>query len=639
MVESFLLGVSYNSWKETCDMFLSPANNYSVRRSFSMYLQDYPFTQITPQDKEVIESEEFYEQYISTGAILFNDSVLFCTQNFITKNSGSFRDSQLLSPFMFLLQQVIGIEIQKRYQENRKNNLNLIAYYSGNLESHKILYKNEYKEFTKWNNYYAEDHPFFIKTDLSDYFANINLNRLMELVNKKCNKGFTPLQQKTIVDVFRYCGNGKFPLVQNSVSSSFLATIVYLDDIDIELGKFIDGLPDIEDYKLVRYVDDLYIWLKPKNNCNLNYAYNEIRSDYSSLLHKQGLTLNTSKTGLHRCEEISDQLKKTIYDDVINAQENAIDEYVEDTNWTNNIKSFINNLLFAQLNDELNKESFEKIIMECFKPDRMIEFTGEEVLKYIIYDNNVYLQDLEIVDNLASLIKRSGVSFIYLSPQLLTAMILNTANSQNKNEAIKTLLNQLFSRNRNRLINSYDIMIIIQYLLHTHFRHHDLKEKILKENANDLYDYITKYCYGNFFKDFKKQNKDKQIKIINGDWKAYYLFFNYRIEKDRQSLMEAYAYFKTYFDRMTALIAAYVSGEPLNVKGYYEEDKLCNVYKNLLAKDERKLIKKANKLRNKNPLVHSSSELLGQTNWARNIMDMIFKLNNLIENGIAQIEK
>lgn len=531
-----------------------------------MYLQDYPFTKITFQDKEIIESKEFYKQYISTGAILFNNSVLFRTNNFITKNSGGFRNSQLLSPFLFLIQQAISIEIQKRYQVRRKNNVNLIAFYSGNFEFRRILYKNEYKEFTKWNNYYAESYPYFIKTDLSDYFANIDLNKLINLVNKRCDKKFMPLQQKTIVDIFRYCGNGKYPLVQNSVSSSFLATIVYLDDIDVELGKFIDKLSDVEDYKLIRYVDDLYIWLKPKNNSNLNYAYNEIRSDYSSLLHKQGLTLNTNKTGLYRSKEISDQLKKTIYDDVINAQESAIDEYVESTNWTENVKKFIDDLLLAQFNNELNKESFEKLVIKCFKPDRMIEFTGEEILKYIIYDNNTYLQNLEVVDSLISLIQRSGVSFIYLSPQLLTAMILNTANSQNKNEAIKTLLNQLFIRNKNELINSYDIMIIVQYLLLTHFQHYDLKEKILKRNAPDLYSYVVRYCCGNFFQDFQRQNKNKQIKIINGDWKTYYLFFNYIIEVDKKSYMEAYAYFKTYFDRMTALIVAYINGEPLDVK-------------------------------------------------------------------------
>ncbi|NRO85201.1 hypothetical protein IMAU10149_01793 [Lactobacillus helveticus] len=62
------------------------------------------------------------------------------------------------------------------------------------------------------------------------------------------------------------------------------------------------------------------------------------------------------------------------------------------------------------------------------------------------------------------------------------------------------------------------------------------------------------------------------------------------IEVDKKSYMEAYAYFKTYFDRMTALIVAYVNGESLDVKKYYSKDNLCKVYKEeLLGKDEKKL--------------------------------------------------
>lgn len=71
---------------------------------------------------------------------------------------------------MFLIQQAIGLEVQKRYQEIREVDDNLIAFYSGNFLTHNVLYKNEYQDFSKWNNYYAvEDYPYFIKTDLSDY--------------------------------------------------------------------------------------------------------------------------------------------------------------------------------------------------------------------------------------------------------------------------------------------------------------------------------------------------------------------------------------------------------------------------------------------------------------------------------------
>ena len=74
-VESFT-GVSYESWKETCDMYLSTVTDISLRRSFAMYLQLYPFTRITSVDKTIISSKDFYNNFIKSGAILHNNSVL-----------------------------------------------------------------------------------------------------------------------------------------------------------------------------------------------------------------------------------------------------------------------------------------------------------------------------------------------------------------------------------------------------------------------------------------------------------------------------------------------------------------------------------------------------------------------------------
>ena len=239
-VESFT-GVSYESWKETCDMYLSTVTDISLRRSFAMYLQLYPFTRITSVDKTIISSKDFYNNFIKSGAILHNNSVLKRSSNFILKNNGGFRDAQLLSPIMFLMLQAIGVEICKRYSPQRKSDENIAAFYAGNFSDRKSLYKSQYQEFSKWNNYYAEEYPYFIKTDLSDYFSNIKFDKLLELINNNIQTKFkfTPIQQKTIIDILDYCGEGKFPLVQNSTASSFLATIVYLDTIDLKLGSFI----------------------------------------------------------------------------------------------------------------------------------------------------------------------------------------------------------------------------------------------------------------------------------------------------------------------------------------------------------------------------------------------------------------
>ncbi len=641
MKSNDFFGVSYPAWQDTCEMFLNSPTNLKMKLSLSSYLQDYPFSRITLDDKKEIESKKFYNSCIASGAIFFNDSVTFTTRNFVTKNSGGFRDSQLLSPFLFLIEQSIGMEIYHRYLPSRKDDENLMAFYSGDFSQKNILYKNQYNDFSKSNNLYADEgYPYFIKTDLSDYFSNINLNKLMSLVNKNCSRKFTPVQQKTIIDILKYCGDNKFPLVQNSVASSFLATIVYLDQIDTKLANFINSLDNISNYKLIRYVDDLYIWLRPKSSTNLNQEYNDIRSMYSSLLHDYGLTLNTKKTSFHESKDINEQLKKNLYEEFFdNNSDDAVADFLRETDWSNNIQNFINDLANESQENKLNKESFENIIANNFKPKDMIEYTGEEVLKYIVYDNNSYLKKGLIISELSSLLTNQGINFIYLAPQLLTNMILNTATRRNKNIVIRSLLNQLFIKAKTNNINAYDVEISIYYLLYTNFRHEDLKRKIIKAYYPSLYSYIDNFCCHNFFDIFVRNIKSRYFKIIKGDWKTYYLYFNYKVEMKKESYMEAYAYFKTYFDRMTALIASYVSKEPLNVRKYYSVKNITKVYNSLTKNETEPLIKRANAIRDKNPLIHSTSEMLGwHEDGTKTLIDIIQRLNNLIKQGIQNIQ-
>lgn len=636
VVENFT-GISYESWKETCDMYLSTVTDISLRRSFAMYLQLYPFTRITSVDKTIISSKDFYDNFIKSGAILYNDSVLKRSNNLILKNNGGFRDAQLLSPLMFLILQAIGVEICKRYRQKRETDENIVAFYAGNFLDHKSLYKSQYQEFSKWNNYYAEEYPYFIKTDLSDYFSNIKFGKLLNLINNNVQAKFTPIQQKTIIDILNYCGDSKFPLVQNSTASSFLATIVYLDIIDVKLGNFIKKLPNIEAYKLIRYVDDLYIWLKPKTESNLNQEYNDIRAEYSSILNSYGLTLNTKKTGLYTGSDIDEKLKWSIYNDVVNEQGNAVEMYLDNKNWTENVNKFITSLFEKKFDSTLTKESFQKIINNSFKSDDIVGISGDEIFKRIIYDHSEYLQDDFVIENMSSLLVRQGISTFYMSPQILTTMVLNTSPGKNKNIAVKSLLNQLFIRNKNQVINRYDIVIALQYLLNTGFSHYDLKEKIINRNEHNLYLYIKKFCCQNFLIDFKKHNDYTNFKIINGDWKTYYLYFNYYVEISKKQYMEAYAYFKTYFDRMTALIAAYKNNKKLNVNKYFKTKQLEKFYETIIGKNVGKTLEKAGKLRNKNPLVHSSMEMVDWSDWTEIINKMINDLNKILQETLTEL--
>ena len=86
-------------------------------------------------------------------------------------------------------------------------------------------------------------------------------------------------------------------LVENSIASSFLATVVYLDEIDSRLASFIDThISAFDSYKIIRYVDDMYILISSDHTeAEIHDAYNRIRNEYSSILKEYGLALNTKK--------------------------------------------------------------------------------------------------------------------------------------------------------------------------------------------------------------------------------------------------------------------------------------------------------------------------------------------------------
>ena len=85
------------------------------------------------------------------GFILFPEAMR-TLQNYIQKGDGSFRDSSLLSPILYLILQAIGKEISERYHMIR--NINIDAFYAGNICEMRPKYKQDYDNFYKTVNLY-----------------------------------------------------------------------------------------------------------------------------------------------------------------------------------------------------------------------------------------------------------------------------------------------------------------------------------------------------------------------------------------------------------------------------------------------------------------------------------------------------
>ena len=619
-----MFGISYDTWKSVCDMYFSLKPGAQ-----KAYLQWFPFTKLSPEDKKTIAGEEFYNNYIKTASFMLFPPAMHQSENYLQKGDGSFRDSALVAPVLYLFLQAIGFEIHNHYSSIRPSDISV--YYAGNYERLRPKYKQDYDDFFKELNSSIDEYQYFIKTDITNFFANINVDKLISQIDSICNSDsvtFSQTQLHLFKELLTYCGNGRFPLIENSVASSFLATVVYLDAVDKALYEYIStNITVFSSFRIVRYVDDMYILISSDKPVGyLHEAYNEIRNEYSSILKNFGLALNTKKCCLKESKEINQELKKSLYDEYFNGQKHNIEEL-----FSGALYRFLKDLSLELLLDSIDIEKYNALIDKHFSSDD-IEFTSSEVFNYFVYEDETDLQSDAVVKEIIDLVEQS-ISFISLDPKRLTVMIMKT----NSDRAIKGFLNQLFKKNRSDKWNSYDTTIAISYLIQSKFRHIDLLD-ILSNRHPKLYSYYYHHCKSSTIHCLDLWRAKRLSEIIARDSKAYYLYFMHLCEMKRENYMAAFAYYKNYFDRVTADLDFAAGNDPSlkkpNYNKFYKEGTLISFYNGV--KDSRAVIETAHKLRNANPLSHASSGLLDNNNTSEDLCESIKALSRLIYGYIEQ---
>ena len=618
-----MFNIEYEEWENVCSAYFKL--NENIKKA---YLQFFPLTKISKIEEANLKSESFFNNYIKDLTFVIVEECFFRTNNFLQKGDGSFRDSSLVSPILFLVLQTLGYKIYNLYEQERNENIEV--YYAGNYNEMDVMYKKSYDEFYNSINSKKNDFDYYLKTDLSNFFSNINVNILVEKIDKNCNKKGNKItinssELKVLKDILEYAGFGKFPTIENSVATSFLATNVYLDEIDNYIYDYISKNKNEDSFKMIRYVDDLYILFNSnKINKNTKDFCNELRNQYSSILKKYGLALNNKKFTFTKIENIENELKKSLYSENIDIKDNSFKNFPDESFY-----QFITKLASILDNDYITIEEYSELINEYFY-DENIEYTPIEIFNYFIYGSDIIDKNKKISDSICQLIEKD-ISFISLDPKRLTTLVLKTKNGR----AIRSLLNSLFKRSRNNHWNTYDTSIAVHYLIQRGFEHSDLIN-ILGENESDLKNFYDYFCKNSFMKIFEnKLNKviNKLIPIITGKEKkkTYFLYLMYKAEKEKNNTLSEFNFFKNYFDRVTAHLEFKYSSEKLknpNFRKFYKEQELCKFYNCIdCSKD---VLEKAHNIRNANPLSHASAELLEKYTTEeikRNIED----LNGLIE--------
>ncbi|PTE66524.1 abortive infection protein, partial [Staphylococcus devriesei] len=186
---------------------------------------------------------------------------------------------------------------------------------------------------------------------------------------------------------------------------------------------------------------------------------------------------------------------------------------------------------------------------------------------------------------------------------------------------IRFLLNELFKKD---YFNSFDIAIGLNYLLLRNFQHNDLMCKIRVVDP-DIIDYIDRYCKQDFLKELDEEYNyiiklNLENKFSDSSLKVWYLYFLYKFYEKNGDILEAFAYYKTYFDRLVSLLMCYKKisigkkGLP-DYKRYYKVGNAQRDFEKLnleyyQSENIGTLLDELYKLRNFNPINHSSAEII-----------------------------
>ncbi|WP_312499083.1 AbiA family abortive infection protein [Enterococcus sp.] len=617
-----MLQLTHENWVKSIEMVRAISSKVQ-----KMYLQMYPFSLID-EEWENITSEIFFEEFIKTGKFLEFDSTYFNPVRYTQKGDGSLRRTILVSPLSYLILLATGCEIERQYRYKQKvKNTHASIYCSSSFGLDPTeLYKKSYDEYRTSLQYGHDQFSYYFKIDITNYYDSIDVNRLFKLIeDEKILDARSSLLLSTFIKTI---GNGNFPTIDSHGGLSYLATNVYLDNLDAATQIWIESRKECEGYYLVRYVDDLYIFFNSDTDELAELFATDLLDYVRDLYIGFNLRLNESKqVRIKKTSELLEEITISFYDFFVNGENIDYELYysIED------LVEFFNRI--ESMPQHASSDDFDKALDAFKKID--IEMSRSDILNGFIYSNKRAFENEAIVTQLSSILSKN-IRFLKLSVKQLVVSVLNTGNGC----LVKKMLNQVFKNYRNSNQNKYDELIIIEYLIQRGFKHDDLIAKIT-ESSPELSKYITTFCVRkSLIELITEEKKAKSLYNSKGDATVYgedsilhFMMLMFIYNRQQGNLMIAHSFLKSYFDRYVAIVALILgesgkrNGKP-DYKKYYKDAEhkkllnICDLSENVATIDA------LSKLRNTNPVNHSSAEMLNQeqiymADYQQNISDVI----------------
>ena len=608
-----MLKIEYNEWIELCNNLKKYIIAY---RKF--YLQLYP---ITEEILEKIKEENYFNKYIKTGAFLWDDINWIKCENPSMNADGTLRQRDLISPLFYIIYIYIGNKINKLYKNKR--NTDIEVYYAGNLDKNRYHYKNEYNDFCKKTIKLSKNYKYYIKTDIKNFFSSINIDLLFYYISSNINdtKLNIPLEELNFMEEFiKFIGDGKLPQIEEGITSSYLATKIYLEKIDNNLYTYLKENESIKEFKIIRYVDDLYIFLD--TNINKEKIYEQIINFINDVIYEYSINININKTEIKDVEKLETDLKHLSYLDEEYINEN-INEIINDTD--------LHDVLFDILIEKnITREKYNLILKN--RLGNIDNYTENEIFNSIIYTTNSIMSNKNMIDILKLLIDQK-FDFIYCDPKRLTILIVKTKDE----ETIKLFLNKLYQKKKVLEWNRYDKIAVEQYLLQRQFINRDLINNL--SSIRNLKNYISYFINKDWSEIPNSQIQAKLCErlIYKEDTKYFFLYAFFKFEENKGNYELKHSFFKSYFEAISAVLYARNVGQSLNYERMYTEGSLRKNYEKIMGnKRYNDDIHKICQLRNKNMVNHAGGNN-NDISIYKEIDENINKIKNIIKEAIEII--
>lgn len=607
-----MINIKYETWKKSCEFVREYAKKYG-----KFYIQLYPLN----CSLERFATSEFYDSYIKNGLIFMDYANFDRIDNYCNKDNGSYRNRYLITPIMYLYYVAIGLHISENYRSNRTDGI--VVNYGGNFEDGDLHYRDSYNNFVKKVLSELDDYNYFFKMDVADFYNKLDINKLSSKISNAMR--FKQNEQMFFKEFLLFCGNGYFPQIECGITSSYLATEIYFENIDNQLFKFLQKKSDVKKFKIFRYVDDLYILLDIDGRKNTDKIENSIESFYQDELYKYNLSINKQKSKFDKTTNIYACLKSfSVFDDPYDDVEIPIE-------YKKHLMDFLSELCSISDNKSITYKKYSDLLKKYFDSDDNTYHTNQ-LLYVLIYKNISWLNSGRIIKKLVHIIQ-NDFNILTVDPRKMVAMITNTYDG----ELIRAFLNKLYIAAEMCEWNVAHKYIAREYLLRRNFVSTKLLNKMEQYNEADV-------------RFLKRYYKNDWRKMFNNN---YLLSFAGKVDLRRspvvalkfleitsmlnEDYLMAQSYNKNYFDAMTNHFDMILEPEHCKKKVFYSKRELKRIYTQLLDIDysEWEKIDRLCDTRNGNPLCHASMNIFNSKNDInKKIKSDIEFINNFINSII-----